>query len=157
MSVRDSIFDPRLARQFAGYVFVGGVSAIANLLLFVMFRKVASTWLAAPAAFVIAGALNYGLCVSLLFRHRARWSASGELVAYGGVVAVAGGVDLLATVALIGAGVQPAVGKAIASAIAFILNFIGRRLLVFPERRDARSAPRECPPKNYATSHEIIP
>ena len=68
--------------QFGGYLIVGGLSALANLLIFTLLNTVTSTWVAAPSAFVLAAAINYLLSVSLLFRRHVRWSTAGELGVY---------------------------------------------------------------------------
>lgn len=127
--------------QVAGYAVVGGFCAVANVALFMTLVKVVSPVVAAPAAFALAAALNYWLCVLALFRRRkqaARWS---ELATYSGVVIGVGALDLVTTVGLIGAGLVPPVAKALASAIGFSFNFVGRRFLVFPERRLGPWAP----------------
>ncbi len=119
--------------QFGGYVLVGGLAAVANVILFAALRGVTSTWIAAPAAFALAAALNYVLCVSLLFRRRAEWSTFGEVSAYTALVIGVGGIDLFSTVGLLSAGWPPAAAKITASLIAFAFNFIGRRYVVFAE------------------------
>jgi putative flippase GtrA len=119
--------------QFLGYLCVGGVCAGVNILLFSAFLLGTSAWIAAPMAFLLAAALNYWLCIHLLFRRWAKWSTWGELGVYSVLVVTAGGVDLLATIALLGAGLTPWAAKAIASGIALVLNYLGRRFLVFPE------------------------
>ena len=84
-------------------------------------------------AFLLAAALNYLLCVLLLFRHRARWNTSLELVIYVAVVVTVGVVDVGTTRLLVNAGAYPLAAKAIASVVGVLLNFVGRRSLVFPE------------------------
>jgi dolichol-phosphate mannosyltransferase len=121
--------------QFAGYVLIGGLCAIANLVLFSAVSRAASPWIAAPAAFATAALLNYWLCVTLLFRRRARWSNRGEFVAYAALVVAVGAMDLLSTIALIRGGTPPVVAKATATLVAFVFNFLGRRFLIFPEHR----------------------
>jgi glycosyltransferase involved in cell wall biosynthesis len=121
--------------QFLGYLFVGGFCAMVNLLLFNTFLMGISVWGATLLAFMLAAALNYWLCILLLFRHRSKWSTWSELGVYGVLVAVVGGIDLLATIALLGAGLTPWAAKATASGIALVLNYLGRRCLVFPEWR----------------------
>jgi glycosyltransferase involved in cell wall biosynthesis len=130
-----------LPLQFAGYVFVGGLCAVANLLLFGGFRNFAPTWFAAPAAFATAAILNYWLCTVLLFRRRATWSRWTELASYGALVAGVAGVDLVSTIAFIAAGLPAMLSKASASGLALVFNFIGRRYLIFPERRPSDWAP----------------
>jgi len=127
--------------QFGGYLLVGGVAAMANVALFASLSRVMSAWLAAPAAFVLAAALNYALCVSLLFRRRAQWSTAGEVGTYAALVIGVGAIDLLSTVGLIDAGWPPALAKITASLLAFAFNFIGRRYIVFAQPSPVAWAP----------------
>ena len=127
--------------QAAGYVVVGGICAGVNVALFVTLMKIGGPAVAAPLAFALAAALNYWLCVLALFRRReqaARWT---EIGTYSAVVIGVGALDSVATLGLIGAGCIPAVAKTVASAIAFSFNFVGRRVLVFPERGPGPWAP----------------
>jgi len=132
-----------LPMQFAGYLFVGGIAAIANVLIFAGLRGMTSAWLAAPAAFAFAAALNYALCVSLLFRRRAEWSTVREVGAYAALVIGVGGIDLFSTIGLLNAGWPPAAAKMTATVIAFAFNFIGRRYVVFAEPTPIAWAPAE--------------
>jgi dolichol-phosphate mannosyltransferase len=120
-----------LPLQFLGYLVVGGFCTIVNVLLFTVFLRCTSAWFAAPLAFLLAAALNYWLCILVLFRHRSKWSTWGELGVYGMLVAAVGGIDLLSTIVLLGAGFTPWVAKAMACGIALVLNYLGRRCLVF--------------------------
>ena len=119
--------------QFLGYLFVGGFCAAMNILLFSALLMYTSAWFAAPAAFLLAAALNYWLCILVLFRHRSKWSTWSELGVYGMLIAAVGGCDLLATMALLSVKLAPWAAKATASGIVLVLNYLGRRLLVFPE------------------------
>jgi dolichol-phosphate mannosyltransferase len=121
--------------QFLGYLLVGGFCASLNILLFSAFLLCLSAWCAAPLAFLLAAALNYWICIHVLFRHRAKWSTWGEIEVYSALVMAAGGIDLLSTIALLGAGLTPWVAKATAAGIVLVLNYLGRRFLVFPEWR----------------------
>jgi dolichol-phosphate mannosyltransferase len=120
--------------QFMGYLLVGGVCAVANVLIFLGLLRTLPAYAAAAIAFVAAGMLNYWLCILVLFRHRARWSAPGEVAAYGAVMLAAGGVDIVSTMMLLEAGVVPWLAKVLASAAAVTFNYVGRRYVVFPER-----------------------
>jgi len=62
-----------------------------NILLFNAFFDVRVCMVAAPLAFLLAAALNYWLCICMLFRHRSKWSTWGEIGIYGLLVAVVGG------------------------------------------------------------------
>ena len=119
--------------QFLVYLFIGGVSAIVNLVVFLLLLYVTARVVASAAvAFVVAALCNYVIGVWLLFRRGAKWRSTPELAAYAAVVAVAGCADVVSTDALIAAGLAAASAKLIASAIALILNFSGRRFFVFP-------------------------
>jgi dolichol-phosphate mannosyltransferase len=126
--------------QFAGYLLVGGLCAVANVLLFALLARVTSPWVAAPAAFAAAAVLNYVLCVTLLFRRRAQWSTWGEIAAYSALVVGVGGVDLLTTIGLMRGGTPPILAKTVATLVAFAFNFLGRRFLVFREPRPGQWA-----------------
>jgi putative flippase GtrA len=122
------------AIQFFFYLFIGGTAAIVNLLAFVLFlRADVRVGIAAPAAFLIAAALNYYLSILVLFRHRARWSSGVEMLVFLLVVAVIGSVDLLTTDSFMRSGVAPWMAKLLATAVGLIPNFFARRMLIFPE------------------------
>jgi glycosyltransferase involved in cell wall biosynthesis len=121
------------AIQFFFYIFVGGFSAIVNLLLFLALLPQLGVTVAALSAFFGAAAVNYYLSTLILFRHRARWSGAAELVVFLLVVAAVSVVDVYATRSFVAIGLLPAFAKAIATAIGLALNFAGRRLIVFPE------------------------
>jgi dolichol-phosphate mannosyltransferase len=122
------------AIQFMFYLVVGGVAAIVNLITFVLFVQAQiRVEIAAPAAFLIAAAVNYYLSILLLFRHRARWNSWVEMLIFLAVVVVIGYVDLISTNSFIRSGLEPWVAKLLATAIGLILNFSARRFLVFPE------------------------
>ena len=127
--------------QFLAYVLVGGTAALVNLAIFLLLAPVLTLTAAALTAFVLAGALNYWLCVLFLFRHGSRWSTPSELLLYSAVVAVVGLIDALATVQLVDAGIPAAPAKVLASSIGLVLNFMGRRFIVFPDRRPGPWAP----------------
>jgi len=120
--------------QFFFYVFIGGASAVVNLLLFLALLPALDVTAAALSAFFVAAAINYLLSVQVLFRRKARWSSLTELVVFLCVVAAVSAVDLYSTRLLMGAGFRPVLAKAAATAIGLGLNFAGRRLLVFPEK-----------------------
>ena len=120
--------------QFAFYVLIGGVSAVLNLVLFAAFLRMGlDVSPSALTAFFLAAGLNYWLSVKLLFRQRARWGAAGEIVAFLGVVIGVGLVDMSITGGGIAIGLGALTAKSLASVIGLVLNFVGRRFLVFPE------------------------
>ena len=63
-----------IAIQFLFYIFVGGFSALVNLLVFLAVHAVGvNVSLAALSAFFIAALVNYLLSIKLIFRHNAKW------------------------------------------------------------------------------------
>jgi len=125
-----------LPMQFLIYLLIGGTAAVINLITFVALMAagvVLSS--AAPIAFIVAAALNYLLCVNLLFYRKVRWNAFLELVFYAVVVVVAGGLDLAMTSLLHGTGMSPWLAKSVASSVGLIFNFVGRRFWVFSPKR----------------------
>jgi glycosyltransferase involved in cell wall biosynthesis len=130
--------------QFIIYFFIGGICAVVNLSLFLgLLSAGMSTTVAAPIAFTIAAAANYVLCILLLFRHKAQWNSTLEIIFYIIVVAAVGLVDLGITEWMIHFGKTPMVAKLTATLVVFILNFTGRRFLVFSEDESGPWAPQE--------------
>jgi len=129
-----NLHDAPWAIQFFFYIFIGGASAVVNLLLFLALLPLLDVTLAALAAFFLAAAVNYFLSVQFLFRRRARWNSTTEMLVFLGVVGAVSIVDLYSTQLLVAAGLRPVLAKTAATAIGLGLNFAGRRLLVFPEK-----------------------
>jgi dolichol-phosphate mannosyltransferase len=123
-----------LVIQFIFYTLIGGLSAVVNLLIFLALYK-AGTGIAASAlaAFIVAAFLNYYLSIKLLFRHKARWKTSIEIPVFIAVVAAVGLVDMYCTRFFVGIGMLPVVAKILSTGIVLVLNFAGRRFIVFPE------------------------
>jgi glycosyltransferase involved in cell wall biosynthesis len=120
--------------QFAFYILIGGLSAIVNLALFILLiRAKVRLEIATPTAFLAAAAVNYYLSILILFRHRARWGSSLEIVIFVAIVAAIGYFDFASTRFLIERDMKPWVAKSLATAFGLILNFSGRRFIVFPE------------------------
>lgn len=125
-----------LPLQLLIYALIGGVAAVCNILSFMILEQLTGSIAgAAITAYFLAAALNYLLCIALLFRHQARWNTPVELLIYLLVVALIGGVDVTITTQLAHAGLPAFVAKALACAIVFLLNFAGRKYLVFPESK----------------------
>jgi dolichol-phosphate mannosyltransferase len=130
--------------QFVFYLFVGGVAALVNLILFLALTGVGTPVnIAAPTAFLLAAGVNYLLSISLIFRHRARWNSVTELILFLLSVVAIGGFDLASTRFLLAQGASPWVAKSIASILGLILNFSARRFIVFPERSNPEWTPQE--------------
>ena len=120
--------------QFMIYLLIGGLSALANIGLYLTFVKLgAANWISIPAAFVLAAAMNYLLCINFLFRHKAKWKTAGEIFFYFLVVCLVGTIDFGATTILLKMGESPLLAKSSACMVGLLFNFIGRRYFVFPE------------------------
>lgn len=128
-----------LPMQLLLYFFIGLICAAINIACFslLMFFGL-SLEISTPASFLIAAALNYILCIALLFRHKIRWNTAGELVAYLLTIALMGVLDYGLTIGLVASGIGPTPAKAIATFIGFVGNFLLRRFLVFPQPRVVR-------------------
>jgi len=124
-----------LPMQLLLYLFIGGVSALSNIAFFsLLFACGAPFVMAVVSSFLGAALVNYLLCITILFRHRARWNTFGEIVAYLATVALMGGFDAGVTIGLAAAGISPLLSKTLAAVLGFFGNFLLRRFLVFPER-----------------------
>jgi glycosyltransferase involved in cell wall biosynthesis len=122
-----------IAIQFVLYLLIGGVAALANLALFGSMHAAGMPLIASvPAAFGIAAILNYLLCVTFLFHRNARWQNIVEWSLYALVVVVLGTLDYAITRWMIDDHFAPITAKAIATILLPVLNFAGRRFLVFP-------------------------
>ncbi len=120
--------------QFLFYLFVGGIAATFNLFLFLMlYRLCLPIAIAAPVAFIAAAIVNYLLCIKLLFRHQARWKSSTEIIMFSILVLFVCLFDFGATATLLSFSFKPWIAKLVATVLGLLLNFAGRRFLVFPE------------------------
>jgi dolichol-phosphate mannosyltransferase len=116
------------------YFVIGTICGVVNIVTFVVFFHSGLTIeFATPTTFLIAAALNYVLCILILFRHNARWNTFGEAIAYLSSVSVMGLLDFGLTIGLALAGLPPTLGKIVSTLVGFIGNFSLRRLLVFPQ------------------------
>ena len=119
--------------QFLAYLFVGAAAAVVNFVVFLfLFSFGVALEFAAPIAFVLAAAVNYLLSIVFVFRHKARWGGVFEIIIYCVVVMFVAAFDLFATKLFIGIGSSPALSKVIATVLVLMLNFMGRRYIVFP-------------------------
>ncbi len=120
--------------QFLIYLFIGGFSALANIVIFlILFALGLGINVSTAAAFILAAIINYLLCISLLFRHKARWNSVTELLMYFVVVCLVGILDFFSTKLLFAMGVSPLLAKSGGCIFGLIFNFLGRRYFVFPE------------------------
>ena len=132
--LRYNAFKAPVPLQFLIYLSIGGISAVANILIFLFLLWLGSgDTLSIPTAFFLAAIANYILCISLLFRHRARWSSPVEIGFYLCVVLMVAAVDFFTTRALMEGGVAPWTAKSAACGAGLMFNFIGRKYIVFPE------------------------
>lgn len=121
--------------QLIIYLFIGGIAAIFNLILFnSLYSSGVSVNYAAPIAFVLAAVLNYFLSIAILFRRKVKWSSTMEILVYAIIVFLAGLIDLLTTKSFLSMNLTPEFSKIMATIIVFIFNFIGRKYIVFPEK-----------------------
>jgi len=131
-----------LPMQILIYLFIGGVSMLANMGFFVLgnFLSVPVDY-AIVGAFILAAAVNYVLCILILFKHKARWRTAGELFLYGVTTGLMGLIDFGLTrvfIALSGWLILPKFAAAVAG---FVGNFLLRKWLVFPEKGSRRNVP----------------
>lgn len=121
-----------LLMQILVYLGIGGTCAFVNITVFeILFHMGLSIALATVAAFSVAAALNYVLCIAILFHHKARWNTLGELTAYLSSVLLMGLLDYGLTVDLVAAGAAPIFSKVTATLVGFLGNFVFRRFFVF--------------------------
>ncbi|HWA75721.1 MAG TPA: bifunctional glycosyltransferase family 2/GtrA family protein [Polyangiaceae bacterium] len=124
-----------IAIQFLFYLFIGGFSAIVNLALFLLAISAGvDLSIAALSAFFIAAIVNYYLSILLIFRHKAKWKTGTEILVFFLVVATVGVIDMYCTKAFVAAGMPAWLAKTVSTAIGLVLNFTGRRFIVFPEK-----------------------
>lgn len=124
-----------LPMQFILYLFIGGVSAIANILLFIFLDKALlplklSVWF----AFIFSAMVNYFLCIALLFRHKARYTAFGEIISYIITLILMGYLDYACTYIFVLAGLGSFKSKTLSTLIGVIGNFLLRKYFVFAEK-----------------------
>jgi dolichol-phosphate mannosyltransferase len=123
-----------VAIQFLFYSFIGGFSALVNLALFLAtYHSGVDLTVATVVSFCVAAFVNYYLSIKLIFRHKARWRTGQELLVFVLVIGTVGLVDLYCTRFFISVGSQPWLAKTMSTAIGLVLNFAGRRFIVFPE------------------------
>lgn len=128
--------------QLCIYLFIGGTAALVNLLIFMLlYSNDVSVNLAAPIAFASAAAVNYWLSTKILFRSKSKWNLSAELFIYSLLVVFVGAVDLGTTKALLAINLAPQASKLLATTTSFVLNFLGRKYLVFPEKKSGSWKP----------------
>jgi putative flippase GtrA len=134
-----SPFDRSVPVEFLIYLVVGGSCAAVNMVVFLLLLHWGvSVVTSAGLAFALAAVLNYFLCVLILFRNSQRWSSTAEIFMYVSLVAAVGVEDMGCTKALIGHGASAWFAKSLSSAFGLVLNFAGRRFVIFA--KPAKSA-----------------
>jgi glycosyltransferase involved in cell wall biosynthesis len=119
--------------QLFFYLFIGGTAALLNLGIFLFIQQfVFPLSVKTGIAFVTAAAFNYLLCIWIMFKHKARWNSVSEILIFLIVVSMVGVVDYYTTHLFISHQFSPALAKIFASAMGLMLNFAGRKWLVFP-------------------------
>ncbi|OGG94260.1 MAG: glycosyl transferase [Candidatus Lambdaproteobacteria bacterium RIFOXYD12_FULL_49_8] len=121
--------------QLLIYFFIGSLAALFNLACFGYLVDQMPLAVALGTSYFLAGMLNYWLCIKLLFRHKARWNGSVEILLYLLVVAIGGLGDIALTSGVIGLGLGPLLAKASTSWVLFALNFVMRKWIIFPTKK----------------------
>lgn len=125
-----------LPMQILLYFFIGAISALANVVSFVSLLGIgASMPMAIIISFIFATAINYQLCISILFLRNARWTSPKEILAYSVLSIVMLGIDYAVTYGLIALTVVPVWSKFGAAIIGFLGNFALRKYIVFYQKR----------------------
>jgi len=129
-----------LPMQILIYLFIGGVSLVANMVCFVCLTRAGMALdHSIIVSFIVSALCNYLLCIAILFRHKARWNTGIELFWYIFSVLIMGCIDFGVTRFLI--TIVPfftlhwSGAKFLSSIVGFIGNFALRKILVFPERK----------------------
>ncbi|MGC2166400.1 MAG: GtrA family protein, partial [Gallionella sp.] len=81
--------------------------------------------------------VNYLLCIDILFQHKARWNTGGEILMYLLTIVIMGTFDVGLTTYLVNLGISPLASKTIATFFGFVGNFVLRKYLVFPEKKNS--------------------
>jgi len=121
-----------LPMQVLIYLCIGLVCALTNISIFstligIGFSAAAAIWI----AFLLAAGLNYLLCITVLLRHKARWSGPREVAIYIACVLLMGCVDYAITSGFILCGISPYWSKVWSTLLGFVGNFLLRKFCVF--------------------------
>lgn len=118
--------------QLVIYFFIGLAAAIVNIAVYLLLVQGGMAVLPAVViAFLVAAAVNYLLCIAFLFRHKARWSASGEIVSYLITLVVMGALDYGVTIGLLAVSFSSFWAKLISNVVGFFGNYLMRKFFVF--------------------------
>ncbi|SFI64264.1 MULTISPECIES: GtrA family protein [Microbacterium] len=123
----------RLLGQFARFLVVGLVSfAFDYGLFFVLFQYFGVQYiLASTISFSLSLILNYVLTLKFVFEAQPGRSIVKEFAIYIGLNIIALGLNqLILFVTVDGVGIDPLIGKLIATAVVLVYNFTSRKLLI---------------------------
>lgn len=121
-----------LPMQIILYFFIGATCAIVNVVAFSLFFAFGfGLFSSVVLAFALSAGLNYLLCIAILFRHKARWSSTGEVVSYIICVCLMCLLDYGITAGLTALGMSEIWSKCWAAVIGFFGNFYLRKYIVF--------------------------
>lgn len=87
-----------ISLQFLVYLFIGGISALFNLLLFLYLITKLPDSVSAIIAFYSAAILNYWLSIKLLFKKNSRWRTWSEYTIYFVTISVIAAIDMFSTI-----------------------------------------------------------
>lgn len=121
-----------LPMQLILYFFIGLTCAIVNVAVFSFLTLGGwGIFSAVVIGFIFSAALNYFLCITILFRHKARWSGPGEILAYASGVLLMCLLDYGVTAGLVNCGLSAIWAKIWAAIVGFFGNFYLRKYIVF--------------------------
>jgi len=127
---RYNFFQAPLPIQIFMYLFIGGFSAVLNLFSFLIMDLIGiGLNFTIPTSYIFASAVNYSLCVFLLFRDRSKWNKLNQIVIFLIVMALGCLGDYYITKNLIYMDLGKALSKLISSMVLFLPNFIGKKIL----------------------------
>lgn len=131
----------RLFWQFARFLVVGLISFAFDYGLYVvLFQYFGVQYIVASTiSFALSLILNYVLTLKFVFEAKPGRNVVKEFAIYIGLNIIALGLNQLILFATVdGLGIDPLVGKLIATAVVLVYNFISRKLLI--ERASGRPA-----------------
>lgn len=134
----------RLIWQFARFLVVGLVSFAFDYGLYVvLFQYVGVQYiLASTVSFSLSLILNYVMTLKFVFDPKPGRNLLKEFAIYVGLNVIALGLNQIILFGTVdGLGIDPLIGKLIATAVVLVYNFISRKLLI--ERASGRPATAE--------------
>jgi putative flippase GtrA len=127
------------ARRFVGYGMTGGVAAVIDLGLFLVFVGLGmAVPLAATASFLVAAVFNFTSSSLLVFKTPV---TGRRFLRFLSVASVGLAINVGVTWLVYEAIAIPALAKAIGIGTAFAFNFVAHSLLVFSPRKQTDGTP----------------